>query len=600
MKTFLRIVGLAVLFGQPAAQAQLVTYGSTTPGGLQSSAYTVKVRRIPNGGTAGAWQDLAEYKKKVNSGHGGGGGGNYETQEATLVYFDNDFSTGKVEVQVKVNYTTATLNSGTVRIRPASASIAPANLDNAARTFTFQITQARNLSVEIKEGTAWNIYRNLHVFAGPPASAPAAGAIEYAAGVHTLPGGQLSLQSGQKVYIHGGAVVKGTFLVDGKSDVDIRGRGIIYIEGANAKESATGCIKVINSTNVTVGGVIALKDKASYAIWAAETNGFGLNSVKVISSGQYGDGIHTLATTGLTITNSFVRSSDDCIPIYASRPDWSFGPRGDSRNHTISNTVLWADVAHPIQIGTHGSQNAADRDIIENITFQNIDILEHDCAIAEFQGCMSINAGDENIIRNITFDGIRVEDFYAGQLFNVRVIKNTYNPRPGYSVSGIRFKNVSYSGSGQAQSIITGYSNATFGTRLVSDVDFENCKVNGTVLTKDNYCNYFDIGSHTSDITFGNQARNTNCGTRLAATDEPTDEATVTVFPNPSRAAFEVRYAGLEARITVRNATGQSALQVRSEGGSEVISTQRFAPGLHTVEVVTPTSRTVRKLVIQK
>ncbi len=41
-----------------------------------------------------------------------------------------------------------------------------------------------------------------------------------------------------------------------------------------------------------------------------------------------------------------MRNSDDCIAIYAHR--WNY--YGGSRNVTLQNSILWADIAHPINI----------------------------------------------------------------------------------------------------------------------------------------------------------------------------------------------------------------------------------------------------------
>ena len=62
--------------------------------------------------------------------------------------------------------------------------------------------------------------------------------------------------------------------------------------------------------------------------------------------------------------------------------------------------------------------------IIENITFSNIDILEQDEDDSNYQGCLAISASDNNLVRNITYENIRIEDIQEGQLFNFRVYFN--------------------------------------------------------------------------------------------------------------------------------------------------------------------------------
>ena len=42
---------------------------------------------------------------------------------------------------------------------------------------------------------------------------------------------------------------------------------------------------------------------------------------------------------------------------------------------TLQNSILWADIAHPINIGGHGNPDDKAGEILENITVRNVDIL---------------------------------------------------------------------------------------------------------------------------------------------------------------------------------------------------------------------------------
>jgi alkanesulfonate monooxygenase SsuD/methylene tetrahydromethanopterin reductase-like flavin-dependent oxidoreductase (luciferase family) len=57
----------------------------------------------------------------------------------------------------------------------------------------------------------------------------------------------------------------------------------------------------------------------------------------------------------VTLDGLFMRSSDDCIAIYTHRWDYY----GYTRNITVKNSTLWADVAHPINVGIHGNPGAS-------------------------------------------------------------------------------------------------------------------------------------------------------------------------------------------------------------------------------------------------
>lgn len=55
----------------------------------------------------------------------------------------------------------------------------------------------------------------------------------------------------------------------------------------------------------------------------------------------------------------------------------------------MKNATLWADVAHPINIGGHGDPNGMDT--VQNVTFRNIDILDQAEKQIDYQGCLAIN-----------------------------------------------------------------------------------------------------------------------------------------------------------------------------------------------------------------
>lgn len=111
----------------------------------------------------------------------------------------------------------------------------------------------------------------------------------------------------------------------------------------------------------------------------------------------------------------FLRTSDDCVAICGSRWD-NYGGASDI---IVRNMVLWADVAHPMMIGTHGDYRHQG-DILEDILFENIDVLEHH----EFQpgclGVMAINPGDKNLVRKVTYRNIRIEPFEHGKVLDFR------------------------------------------------------------------------------------------------------------------------------------------------------------------------------------
>lgn len=452
---------------------QLVTYPAPQKdiSSMHNDDYTVKVRK-----PGGKWQDLYEYNLKVDEVKGT----SHHVENASMCSFD--FS-GEVEVSV-------TSNKGNIknaRIRPLSYGIKPVIKGNA---LYFRLSQPRNLSVEING----DIFHNLHLFASPiddfVPDKKDTNLVYFEAGVHQVDSGKLKVPSGKTVYLAGGAVLMGQILIEGVHDVKLIGRGMI-------DPSVKMGVRIANSKNITVEGIVTTQCATG------GSDSVTIRNVKSISYYGWGDGMNVFASNNVLFDGVFCRNSDDCTTVYGTR----LGFVGGCKNITMQNSTLWADVAHPILIGTHG--NSPNPEILENLTYNNIDILDHKEVQIDYQGCMSINTGDNNLVRNVRFENIRVEDFRQGQLVNIRVFFNEkYCTAPGRGVENVLFKNITYNGNNAQLSIIAGYDT----TRQVKNIVFENLKINGVLITDDmpakpkwyktsDMAKFF-IGEHVKGIEF--------------------------------------------------------------------------------------------------
>ncbi|HTG65968.1 MAG TPA: glycosyl hydrolase family 28 protein [Flavobacterium sp.] len=447
-------------------QAQeLITYEAPT--GIKYTAhnddFTVKVRK-----PGGEWMDLFEYNVQVDLDN---------VQNASMVSFD--FS-GKVEVLVRKNNG----NINKVQIRPLSYKISPEINGNV---ITFTLDQPRKLSLEI-DGDKLH---NLHLFANPilkeKPDPKDPNIIYFGPGVHQpkdLPGDVFHIPSGKTVYIDGGAVIKAKLMIDHAQDVKIIGHGIIF-------QPERG-VEIRHSKNISIDGPIFI-NPSHYTIYGGQTNNLTIRNIKSFSCKGWSDGIDLMSCSDVLIDDVFMRNSDDCIAIYGHR--WEF--YGNAQNYQIKNSILWADIAHPTNIGLHGNAEAGG-DIIENINFSNIDILEQDEDDSIYQGCLAISASDNNLVRNITYENIRIEDIQEGQLFNFRVYFNEkYSGAPGRGIENIALKNIQYNGNSANPSLIHGYDKE----RILENITIENLKVNGKTMlnTKDAE---IKIGNFTKNILF--------------------------------------------------------------------------------------------------
>lgn len=433
------ILGIIIaLVSVASANAQLVTYAGS---GKHNDDYMVRVRTLD-----GEWEDLFEYNVQVDMDN---------VQDASFVQFDMG---EPVEVMVKKN-------NGIfheVNIRPQSHGIQHRVECN---TIIFRLDSPKYLSIEF-DGDRLH---NLHLMANPIENETYAdgdkNVMYFGPGIHKpkdLPGIEIRIPSNTTVYLAPGAVMQAKLVVDHADNVKILGRGIL--------DHPQRGIEVTNSSNILIDGITVLNPD-HYTIFGGQSDGLTVRNLKGFSCKGWSDGIDLMSCKNVTIDNVFLRNSDDCIALYGHR--WRF--YGDSRNVTVQNSVLWADVAHTINIGGHGDAEGKG-DIIEDYIFRNIDILEHDEDDRNYQGCMAIGCGDKNIVRKILFEDIRVDNFQEGRLFHLSINFNQkYNATPGGSISDVTFRNITYNGCGANKPAIKGYD-AEHG---IDGVTFDNVVING-------------------------------------------------------------------------------------------------------------------------
>lgn len=407
--------------------------------------FTVKVR--PKGKSK--WVLVPIYLVKVDEVRGT----KHHVEHASMATFD--FSE---KVEIAVTYNKGKIDSA--RVRPLSYDI-PFTIEG--NTLQFSLEKPANLSVEVNG----DIFHNLHLFANPldtfEVDKKNPDLIYFGPGIHRFEGGEFRIPSGKTVYVAGGAVMMGRMLIENVHDVKLLGRGII-------DPSVKMGIRIANSRSVYVEGLVATQCATG------GSDSVTIRNVKVISYFGWGDGMNVFSSRNVLFDRVFCRTSDDCTTVYGTR----LGFEGPSSNITMQNSTLWADVAHPIFIGIHG--NVEKPEILENLNYVNIDILDHKEKQLNYQGCLAINAGDENLIRNVRFEDIRIENFRQGQLVNLRIFFNEkYCKAPGRGIENVVFKNVSYTGNRAEFSVIEGYD----AQRKVRNIRFENLRINGQIISDD-------------------------------------------------------------------------------------------------------------------
>jgi hypothetical protein len=422
-----------------------------------NNAFTVRVREV-----GGEWRDLYEYRVMVDLN---------DPQPATMVSFD---MAGPVEVAVQKN-------NGDVRrveVRPDSKGVR-ARL--VGRTAYMRLDRPQDISIEF-DGDRLH---NLHLFASPVESKvpdrDAPGVMWFGPGMHVPPNGgkTFDIPSGTTVYVAGGALLRGAINVSNAHDVKILGRGII-------DEPVEGVI-IANSRNVLIDGLI-IRNSGHYSVLCGQSHNIVIRNFRAISSAKWSDGLDFMGCSDVVIDNVFMRNSDDTVAIYADRK----GFQGDARNFTVTNSTLWADLAHPVNIGLHG--NDKEPRVLENLTFRNIDVLLHQEDDRNYQGVLAISNSDNNLVRNVVFEDIRIDTILEGMLFNFRALFNDkYSLAPGRGIENVTVRNVHFKGGTIINvPVIAGYSD----DRRVRNIVIDNVSVAGKRLKRAD----IDIGPWADDI----------------------------------------------------------------------------------------------------
>ncbi|MDX2820510.1 endo-polygalacturonase [Streptomyces ipomoeae] len=431
----------------PESADKLVVY--PIPSGVPTnSSFSVKART-----PGGEWQTVPVYRaraKQINADTGSG------------PVFNSSVATFDFKGTVEVVVTSAKGTIGSARIRPLSYAT-QYTVDGASVSFT--LTGPRNLSIEI-DG---EIFNNLQLHANPiEENAPDPDdedVIYFGPGLHKTTDNVVKVPSGKTVYLAGGAVLTSRVEFENVENARLIGRGVLY-------NSPSGVL-VRYCENIEIDGVMVLNPSSGYACTIGQSKQVTIRNLHSYSHGQWGDGIDVFSSEDVLIEGVWMRNSDDCIAIYAHRWDYY----GDVRNVTVRNSTLWADVAHPINVGTHG--NTDNPETIENLVFSNIDILDHREPQMDYQGCIALNPGDSNLLKNVRAQDIRVEDFRWGQLINMRVMFNkSYNTSVGRGIDGVFIRNLTYTGTHANPSIMVGYD----ADHAIKNVTFQNLVINGKFI----------------------------------------------------------------------------------------------------------------------
>ncbi|KAJ4294222.1 hypothetical protein N0V90_007912 [Kalmusia sp. IMI 367209] len=414
----------------------------------------------------------------------------YTTSVASVNTARNEFDTypiaiaslsmaPKIRKEIKVHYNHGSVHAAT--IRPVALGINTLIEDN---TILFTLDQRVDVMLEINNDKWQAVHLLTTEINTKEPTADTEGLWYFGPGVNNgsayskVHDGVLTVPSDTTIYLARDAFLTAQVHFANSSNASIRGPGFIYREpyfaagGAKPRELAGGAILIERSSCILVENVTSLRS-FGFSLPICEGHNIHINNYRSFSSCGNGDGIDLFCCSDVLIEHCFLRNSDDTIAIYGHRWDYY----GDTKNVRVRNCTLLPDIAHPIQIGTHG--NPQKPETFSNIHISGIDILDHHENQLWYQGCIAINAADENLIQDILIEDVRVEKITKGQLFNIRVMKNAmWTTAPGRAIKNLKLRNIVFDNTSSPTvnpSLIMGFDES----RKVEDVTFENLRIGG-------------------------------------------------------------------------------------------------------------------------
>lgn len=376
----------------------------------------------------------------------------YTNVSKTTAWVNFSFS-GKVIARVtKING-----NIEFCQVLPKNKNVKVSIVKNVAE---FELTQSGHYSVEFQKGII--IDHPLLIFANPlETNVPAKNdpnTIYFEDGVHEI-GDKYVIPSNTKVYISGGAYIKGQFYAENGDNISVSGRGIISGEYYPAR-TANHMLVFRNVNNVKLEGITIIH--APRYMIAVSGYKSDINNVKMLGWWFSTDGIS--AGENSVIENCFFKVNDDAIKLYA--------------NNTIAkNNVIWQmENGAPFMISWNGSKDFGNCRVINNDVIR----VEHSWDNENLAVICAVHGGKAHI-SNFLFEDLRIDNA-DWRVFHIITKPNRWGrwDMEKGSIADMTFKNITFYGNQKIKSLILGHDEK----HLVSNFKFEGLVFGGKKISR--------------------------------------------------------------------------------------------------------------------
>lgn len=302
------------------------------------------------------------------------------------------FSFADTAVDVRVTLLTPGAVARSAIVRPLRHEI-PVVIGEGGKTITFHLAAPLKISIEIN-----GRLNPLFLFADAPDVPDRSATYYFGPGLHRLPGdGQLTLTSGQHVYIAAGAIVEGRFLLaEGSTDIRIAGRGILSMgewPHTSRKNSFLGPHSTFYSRGTShfvlegltlvqgAGWTVAMDGRAKL------THDNLYQNIKMVHFSGNTDGFWITGDRN-RVEDCFVFNNDDAIVTKGGN------------DSVVTNLVFWGGVwGRLLLFQNHGIN-------VSNLTFVNVDVIGKEGGPRLIFG---ESMGKSSELNHVTFRNIRFE-----------------------------------------------------------------------------------------------------------------------------------------------------------------------------------------------
>ncbi len=371
-----------------------------------------------------------------------------------LLNFDADFSrTGPLTVSVTAD--DPYFWDAGVEVQPMRLGIRPVR---RGATITFPLASPEKLTIS-RPGDHFAEADMLFLFANPPETSGITGHTPgvryYGPGVHQ---GSIDAQSGDTIYLAGGAVVFGALNLWQVHDVRVLGRGMIVYNGPQNPGDDDGwmhkrdwhAIVMDAAQNIEISGITTVVRSRTWQIQMKDSRHVGFYNVKVVA-GTAGDanqdGMDWLGGGDTTVRDSFFRASDD---VFALQSNWEGYdklrlPGHDVTNITIENTTASTSISNTVRVAWPTKTFSS-----AHFHIRNMDVIHTgfgDCKVPFAFFELWDDPEGTGTHTDYSFEDIRLDDWYS--LFQIR--------HPSPSVRDVRFRGVwAMDGPGMVPSVLQG------------------------------------------------------------------------------------------------------------------------------------------------